>query len=473
MPDDIGPIVIEALSWVFIGYFCGLNAVYLLLNFAALCLIGRESAQNRLAAMAGYGAGLEPGISIIVPAFNEAATIAAMVHSALQLEYPDFEIIVVNDGSTDDTLEVLKREFALQAFPEAYRVLLPVQAVRGLHRSPTHPQLCVIDKANGGRSDAANAGINAAHHGLVCLVDADSLLQRDSLRRIVRPFMQDPAVIACAGTVRISNNCRIARGHLQEIDVPDHWLARIQVVEYLRGFLYGRLGWTPLNALPVISGAFGLFRRAAVVEAGGLSCETIGEDMELVLRLHRKQRQSRRDYRIAFVPDAVCWTEAPESLRVLRRQRVRWQRGLMESLWSNRALFGRGAIGALAMPFLLIFEGLGPLIELLGYVLTALLFVTHHIAWAAFLAYLAMSMGMGILLSAIALLLEEIAFCTYPRPRQLAQLLGAVLAENIGYRQLTNWWRVVGLWLWAARREQRWGKMTRKGARGTRPVDSA
>jgi cellulose synthase/poly-beta-1,6-N-acetylglucosamine synthase-like glycosyltransferase len=469
---SLDPVIISALWWVFVLYFVGLNAVYIVLNLVALRVISRESAQNRLAGLPGYSAGLEPGIAIIVPAFNEAATIACAVRSMLQLDYPDYEIIVVNDGSQDETLEVLKREFELRLFPEAYRVLLPVQRVRGLYRSPKHSRLCVIDKVNGGRSDAVNAGINAAHHGLVCLVDADSLLLRDSLRRIVRPFMQDAGVVACGGTVRISNGCRISRGYLEEVDVPRNRLARIQVVEYLRGFLYGRLGWTLLNALPLISGALGLFRRAAVVEAGGLSTGTIGEDMEVVLRLHRTLRAKRRDYRIVFVADAVCWTEAPESLRVLRSQRVRWQRGLMESLWANHALFGRGAIGILAMPFMLVFEGLGPLIELLGYVVTTLLFVTSQISWASFLAFLVMSLGMGMMLSASALLLEEVAFRTYPRTRHLVQLLAAIVLENVGYRQLNAWWRIVGLWRWATRRRQSWGTMTRVGTEGSHPQSS-
>ncbi|MEN9544192.1 MAG: hypothetical protein RLZZ598_1025, partial [Pseudomonadota bacterium] len=424
------------------------------------------AAQSRLAALPGYSAGLEPGVSIIVPAHNEAPTIAAAVRSMLQLDYPDVEIIVVNDGSKDDTLEVLKREFSLSLFPEAYRVQLPVQPIHGLYRSPQHPQLRVLDKANGGRSDAVNAGINASQRGLICLVDADSVLLRDSLRRLVQPFMQDSRVVACGGTVRVSNGCRIARGYLEEVDVPRNWLARIQVVEYLRGFLYGRLGWTLLNALPLISGAFGLFRRAAVVEAGGLSIGTIGEDMELVLRLHRRLRKQGRDYRIVFVPDAVCWTEAPESMRVLRSQRTRWQRGLMESLWANRALFGRGAIGTLAMPFMLIFEGFGPIIEILGYVVMGLLFLTGQIAWPAFLAFLLMALGMGIMLSANALLLEEIAFRTYPRTAHLRQLLAAIVIENLGYRQINTWWRIVGLWQWATRRKQTWGTMTRLGSGG-------
>jgi cellulose synthase/poly-beta-1,6-N-acetylglucosamine synthase-like glycosyltransferase len=466
-PAWVDPRWISALSWLFIGYFIGLNAVYIALNLVALRMLGRDSGQQALTALPDYSAGLEPGIAIIVPAYNEGPTIAAAVRSMLALDYPEFEVIVVNDGSKDDTLAVLQREFGLQPFPEAYRRSIPVQPVRGLYRSPQHPQLRVVDKVNGGRSDAVNAGINAAHQGLICLVDADSVLQRESLRRIARPFMQDSRVIASGGTVRISNGCRITRGHLDNVEVPPNWLARIQVVEYLRGFLYGRLGWTLLNALPLISGAFGLFRRQAVVAAGGLSVGTIGEDMELVLRLHRLHRQRGQDYRIVFVPDAVCWTEAPESLAVLRSQRTRWQRGLMESLWANRWLFGRpraGAVGWLACPFMLIFEGIGPLIEMLGYVVMTVLVASGLISWPAFGAFLLLALGMGLMLSASALLLEELAFRTYPQPRHLAKLIAAIVIENLGYRQLNCWWRVVGLWQWASRRKQVWGTMTRVGA---------
>lgn len=458
---------IVTLSWLFISYFAGLNLLYLVLNVVALRLIGRESAQNKLAALPGYSAGLEPGIAIVVPAYNEAATICAAVRSMLQLDYPDFEVIVVNDGSKDDTVEVLRREFGLELFPEVYRISIPVAPVRGLLRSPKYPQLRVIDKTNGGRSDAVNAGINAAHHGLVCVVDADSVLQRDSLRRIARPFMEDSRVIACGGTVRISNGCQIEQGFIKQVDVPSNWLARIQVVEYLRGFLYGRMGWVPVNGLLIISGAFGLFRRTALTAAGGFSTSTIGEDMEMTLRLHRTYRLSGRDYRIAFAPDAVCWTEAPETFKVLRSQRTRWQRGLMECTWANRQLlFHRraGVVGWLSLPLTLLFEGLGPVVELLGYLVMTFLVVTGLISWPAFGSFLLLAIGMGMMLSASALLLEELAFRTYPKPRHLMQLLAAIVVENIGYRQLQTWWRIVGLAQWITRREQRWGEMARRGA---------
>ncbi|HET9822312.1 MAG TPA: glycosyltransferase [Burkholderiaceae bacterium] len=457
---------IEAAQWVFLCYFAGLNIVYIALNLVALRVIGRDSAMRDVEPAADYGAGLEPAVSLLVPAYNEEATIAASVRSMLQLEYPEFEIIVINDGSKDGTLEVLRREFALQPFPEAYRIALPVQPVHTVYRSPLHPRLRVIDKANGGKADALNAGINASRHALFCGVDADSILQRDSLRRIVQPFMLDRRVIACGGTVRIANGCRIAQGYLEAVDMPRSWLARVQIVEYLRAFLFGRLGWSPMNALLIISGAFGVFRRQAVIEAGGYRVGTIGEDMELVVRMHRLSRAGGHDYRVVFVPDPVCWTEAPESLSVLRSQRVRWQRGLLESLWANRRLLcapRSGAVGWLAFPVMLVFEAAGPAIEVAGYLFMALAFALDLISWSAFLAFMVLAVGLGLMLSASALLLEEMSFHLYPRLAHLRALVAAMVLENLGYRQLVSWWRLVGIWRWLRGGHGVWGDMKRKG----------
>ena len=467
------PVWAQLLTWLFLAYFVGINLAYLLLNLIALRSVLRDSALRALSELPAYTAGLEPGVSICIPAYNEETTIAESVRSMLQIDYPDFEIIVVNDGSKDRTVDVLKREFGLQPFQQAYRRTLPVKPLRGIFRSPQHPQLLVIDKDNGGRSDAVNAAVNAARHGLVCVVDADSVLERDSLKRVVRPFIEDPLTVASGGTVRISNGCHISRGYLERVDLASNWLARIQTLEYLRGFHNGRIGWAPMNALLIISGAFGVFRRTTLVEAGGFSIDTIGEDMELTMRLHRLHRLAGRDYRIAFVPEAVVWTEAPESLAVLRSQRMRWQRGLLESLWTHRVLFFHrkaGAVGWLACPAMLLIEGLGPLVELLGYAVMTGLIVFDLIAWQAFGAFLLLAFGSGMMLSASALLLEEVAFRTYPRPRHLTVLLLAMVVENLGYRQLTVWWRTVGAFKWLTGQQQRWGEMHRLGVRGLRGV---
>lgn len=458
---------LDAAQWFFLAYFAGLNLAYVALTLISVRVIGRDADARAALLLPRFFSGLEPPISLLVPAYNEEATIAGAVRSMLQLEYPSFEIVVVNDGSRDRTLEVLRREFRLVPFPEAYRVSIPTARIRGIYRSLEHRNLRVIDKENGGKADALNAGINAARSPLFCAVDADSVLQRDSLQRVVRPFLEDPATIACGGTIRIANGCRVSEGFLERVGMPRSWLARVQIVEYLRAFLFGRMGWSPLNAMLIVSGAFGLFRRTVVVEAGGYRRDTVGEDMELVVRLHRLYRRSGRPYRIVFVPDPICWTEAPESLRVLRSQRTRWQRGLLESLAANRGLLFHprgGAPGWLAFPVLLLFEALGPLIEIVGYGFMTVSFALGCVSWQALAAFLAAAVGMGLLLSASALLLEELSFRLYTRPRHLGVLLAAMVLENVGYRQLTAWWRLRALATWLGRRPGRWGEMTRSAA---------
>ena len=450
----------------FILYFIALNSGYLALNLIALATMNRYLDQHALDQLPRHYSGLEPPISLLVPAYNEEVTITASIRSILQLEYPEYEVVVINDGSLDATLQVLIDEFRMVPFPEAYRKLLACKPVRGIYRSTLFPNLRLIDKENGGKADALNAGINAARFPLFCAVDADSILQRDSLWRIVDPFLEDPTMIACGGTVRIANGCRVEAGFLTEVDLPKKLLPMFQIVEYLRAFLFGRLGWTTMNAVLVISGAFGVFRRQSVIEAGGYRSDCMGEDMELVVRLHRLHRAARTPYRISFVPDPICWTEAPESLKVLQSQRIRWQRGLSESLAMNRGLlFHRrgGAVGWVAMPFMLLFEWVSPLIEVSGYVFMLAGFALGWVAFEALALFFLVALGFGILLSVSALLLEELSFHVYRKPRQLFALLGIVVLENFGYRQLTTFYRLIGLWRWAIGSKANWGTMTRAG----------
>ncbi|WP_309680679.1 glycosyltransferase [Polaromonas sp.] len=458
--------MIEFTTWFIFGYFILLNGGYLALNFLSLFALHRNNQEKLLDDLPQVFTGLEPGISILVPAYNEEATITASIRSMFQLTYSDFEVIVINDGSKDSTLEVLKREFSLLPFPQARREGLATQAVRGVYRSMRYPNLRVIDKDNGGKADSLNAGINAARHPLFCGVDADSILARDSLQRVVKPFLNDPATVATGGTVRVANGCEVSDGFLTKVGLPTNVWALFQVVEYLRAFLFGRLGWSRLNAMLIISGAFGLFKTEVVIAAGGYRSKTIGEDMELVVRIHRLLRQQRKNYRIEFVPEPVCWTEAPEDFKTLKNQRVRWQRGLSESLSSNWGLmFSRngGPPGWLAFPFMILFEWLGPVVELGGYLFMAYAYAFGLISWQAFSAFLVMAVGLGVLLSASGLLLEEISFHMYPRFRHLAVLSLVVVLENFGYRQLNSWWRLLGLYRWAAQRESSWGEMKRKG----------
>ncbi|HSN03573.1 MAG TPA: glycosyltransferase family 2 protein [Nitrospira sp.] len=463
--------ILTIVEWLFLLYLLGLTTGYLMLNLVAGIHLRGYMEERALANLPHGYTGFEPQISLLVPAYNEEATIAASVRSLLQLSYSEFEIIVINDGAKDRTLEVLIDEFGLVPFPEAYDRRLPTKPIRTVYHSAAHPNLRVIDKENGGKADALNAGINLSRYPLFCGVDADSILQRDSLQLAVQPFLEDPHTVACGGTVRIANGCEVTNGFLTKVGLPSNMLALFQVVEYLRAFLFGRLGWSPINAMLIISGAFGLFHKDTVVGIGGYRHDTLGEDMELVVRLHRHLRLTGKPYRITFTPDPVCWTEAPEDLKTLKNQRIRWQRGLCESLTKNLDLLCHpkgGTVGWLAFPFMALFEWLGPAIEVFGYLFVTVGLIVGFVSFKTWLMLLLAAVSMGILLSVSALFLEEISFHVYPNPRHVLLLfLGSVL-ENFGYRQLNSLWKLIGLYQWVRGRKASWGTMTRKASWQTR-----
>jgi cellulose synthase/poly-beta-1,6-N-acetylglucosamine synthase-like glycosyltransferase len=458
--------VILGLEWFFLLYFVFINLGYISLNVLAIPTLRRSLSIRPVEDLPPVYSGFEPPVSLLVPAYNEEVSIASSVRSLLQLDYPDFEVVVINDGSKDGTLAALQEAFELEVFPEAYWQRLPAATVRAIYQSRKHANLRVVDKENGGKADALNAGINASRSPLFCAIDADSILQRDSLRRVVEPFLDDPTTVATGGTVRIANGCTVSAGHMERVELPSNPLALLQIVEYLRAFLFGRLGWATLNAVLIISGAFGVFRKDAVVAAGGYRARSLGEDMELVVRLHRVFRERGEPYAIHFIPDPICWTEAPESLAILKGQRIRWQRGLAESLHLNSALFWKtgGAAGRVAFPFFMVFECYGPAIEVAGYVFMALMWLLGGISGTAFVAFLALAFSLGFLLSVSALVLEEMSFHLYPRYSQMGLLVLTAILENVGYRQLVTWWRLVGLTRYLRGAKSSWGTMTRKGS---------
>ena len=458
-----------SLQWVFFAYFILISAGYLALHYIAVISTIRYMRDNRAEYLPRILPTYQPPISILIPAYNEEQSIASSIHSVLKLDYPDFEIVVVNDGSTDATLARLIAEFSMVEFPEAYRQRIPTHKIRGIYASPQFPRLRLVDKENGGKSDALNAGINCIRYPLFCAIDADCILNPASLARVVRPFLDDSTTVASGGVVRVLNGCTVKSGFLEKVELPRKILPLIQSVEYLRAFLFGRMGWSPLNALLVISGAFGVFYKEHVVAVGGYRTDTVGEDMDLVVRLHRKLRRERRPYRITFVPDPICWTEVPSDVRSLRGQRMRWQQGLAESLVPNlKLLFSRraGAVGLLAYPFMILFELLGPVIEAVGYVAMVALWLLHLIPLTSFLVFLFLSIGMGIMQSMNAIFLERLSFAMYPRVGQQLVLFGVAILENFGYRQMTAVFRLIGLgrWIVSGKARSNWGEISRDGS---------
>jgi cellulose synthase/poly-beta-1,6-N-acetylglucosamine synthase-like glycosyltransferase len=459
-------MTIDAFEWVVIFYVSLINAIYFfLMVLGFFALRSHRTRQNPEARAVLLNSPLLPEVSIIVPAYNEAVTIAQSVRALLNLNYPHHEVIVVNDGSKDETLRVLIDQFHLykSAHGSGAKLTRPVRAV---YRSLDPIRLTVVDKENGGKADALNAGLNVARSPLVAAVDSDSLLEPDALLYVVEPFVDRPGkVLACGGIIRVVNGCSVEHGTVTRISTPRRVLPLLQTVEYLRAFLGGRVAFSFLNALLLISGAFGLFDREALMEAGGFSTATVGEDMELVVRLHRRWREKKAPYEIAFVPEPVCWTEVPESWSMLHRQRNRWQRGTVETVLAHLGMLFNpkfGNPGLFALPYYLIFEIIGAVVELTGYLLTGVGVLLGIVDPRIAVLFFMVAVLFGVLLSVSAVVLEEFTMRRYPSVADLGRLLAAAVIENFGYRQLLTLWRAQGVWD-ALRGKRGWGTMERRG----------
>ncbi len=447
-------------------YFAALNLLYALFGYLGLRSVVVYSRQLPQVALKDL---LErefyKPVTILVPAFNEEVGIVASVRSLLSLHYPEFEVVVANDGSTDRTLARMTDAFALVEVPQIYRRKLETRPVHRVFRSLRHPNLTVVDKENGGRADALNAAVNMARYPLVCQVDADSLLDAEALLRASRLFIEDETVVGVGGTVRPRNGAVVREGQVMEMRLPRRWIERFQVLEYARAFFTGRAGWSRFGALLIISGAFGVFRREAVLEVGGYATDTVTEDMELVMRFHQRYRREGRPYRIIFTPDPICWTEVPSDLGTLRRQRNRWHRGLLETLWRYRRMTLNpryGAVGMIGMPYFWLFEALSPVIEVTGYLVLPVVFLLG-IANPGFAGlFVLLALLYGILLSEMAVGIETMLLSRYPRIRDRLMLFAAAFLEFLGYHQILAVERLVSMFQ-IRRKRGIWGQMRRVG----------
>ena len=463
--DVISKLVV-ATEWIVLGYFLAVNTFYALLLLSAALemrrhrIVSWRRGLNRL-----LGSPVAPRVSVLAPAYAEEATVAESTRALLTLSYPNLEVVIVNDGSPDATLDVLTREFDLKPVHAIFRRRIEAKPVRGIYRSTSTPNLVVVDKENGGKADALNAGLNVCGGELVCAIDADTLIEPDALLRLVQPFLNRDDGVAAGGTIRLANGSAVRDGRVLEPRVPRNPLAGAQTVEYLRAFLFGRLGWNRLGGNLIVSGAFGLFRREAMIGVGGYVHETVGEDMELVAALRRNGIESGGPDRVEFVPDPVAWTEAPEQVRVLARQRDRWQRGLFDVMWRNRTLLFNPryrALGLAVYPYFLFVELLGPVVEMTGLIGLLVAILLDAVDWPFAALFFLVAYGYGLLLSGFTLFLEEASERRYARIRDRFVLLAWTVLESVGYRQMTVVWRLKGM-LNYLRRRQSWGAMTRRG----------
>jgi len=465
-----GPLfepVLVFFNLLILSYFVVGNGVYtalMVLSLRAIWLHSRRAAYQGLTEL--RGSSLTPAVTIIIPAWNEERIIVETVRSALGVDYPRLSVIVVDDGSTDSTLKRLATAFKLAPAAQGYRPALPTSPVRSFYSDPRIPNLLVVHKQRGGKPDALNTGINLCRTPYFCCLDADCILERDSILRLMDPILSSSReTIVSGGIVRIINGCTGRNGQIVKLGLPRTPLERFQVVEYLRSFLTGRNGWSLLGGTVIVSGALALFQRKAVMEVGGFSADTVTEDMDLIITLRRWAADSQRDVKLAFASDPVCWTECPSSRAMLTRQRRRWQLGLCQSLWKHRGmLFHRryGIVGLFSLPFHLYVEGLGTLVEFLGYLLVPLSFFGGLVSPALLTLFILLGLAYGGFLSVGAILLEEMTYRRYPRSRDLLTLLAYGMLENVGYRQLILFFRVQGILKFLVG-SHRWEKVMHEG----------
>ena len=446
--------VIEVLLFL---YFLITNGFYVATSLIAILQMPRFVKLHRAEPITFEYSTFELPVSILVPAYNEAEGIVDTVRSLLDQRYSEFEVVVVNDGSTDETLEILKSAFALEAFPEAYRVRLATEAIRGIYQSMSHANLRVIDKANGGKADALNAGINGARYPLVFACDGDSYYSRDAVQCLAEAFVKDPLTVVSGASIGVSNDCVFEDGHIVKRRLSRGWIVRFQVLEYMRAFLSSRLGWAPLNSLCIVSGACGLYKKELLIEAGGYRTDTIWEDLEMTLRVHHLMRKTRRPYRIAFTPFIVCWTRVPDTFGALFDQRITWQRHVSECMTIHRGLLmsrATGTVGWLGFPYMVIGEWISPFMVFFGLVFGLVAAYLGFLSYYSQVVLLGLVFAMGLAICTAAILLDELSFNTYS-PTELLTLLLASVLEFFGFRQFVTIANFVGLWAWLVGRPMR------------------
>lgn len=462
--------IIDFITACFLLYSGMLLAFYLSI---AVFAVGEVRKHFRKNSFTDYNvlatADRAPGISIIAPAYNEGANIIENVRSLLSLHYNNLEIIIVNDGSKDDSIMQLIKGYNLYRAEYFITTKIPSKKIIGIYKSrnPIFRKLLVVDKENGGKADALNAGINVSSQDYIVCVDVDCVLEQDALLKMAKPFLENSKhrVIASGGVVRIANDCVIEGGKLVKINLPGKFLPRVQTLEYIRAFLLGRMAWSRINGLLLISGAFGAFDKDIVIKCGGYDHNTVGEDMELVVRMRRYMEENKLPYKVTYIPDPLCWTEAPESYKILSRQRNRWTRGTIETLRKHKIMFFNPRyrmLGLLSYPYWFFFEFLAPLIEFVGLIGFIIFSILGYVQWSTFFTLLTVLLSFGFIYSLFAILMEVLTYNQYKKPSDILKLVGTAMLEPFIFHPVGVWAAVRGN-IDYLRKKNDWGVMTRKG----------
>lgn len=489
-------------SFIFI-YGCTMLFMYALLAFLSLRGIIRFQRKNSYVDYTKMlQSPLAPGISIIAPAFNEGVTIISNVRSLLTLNYPRFEVIIVNDGSTDDTLTKLINEFQLQEVDFAYHERIKSQPVKRLFKSSNsaYDKLVVIDKVNGkSKADASNAGINAAAYDYFLCTDVDCIIEKDTLLRMIKPFMDEEhnkirevgepcpecgyihivedstRVIATGATLRLANSCEIDEGVITRVRPPEKWLPRFQEMEYLRAYVLGKMGWSVINCVPNVSGGLGLFDKEIAIKAGGYDSKSFAEDMDIVTRMCTYMIDNKLKYAIRYIPTTQCWTEGPPNMKVFGRQRTRWGRGLAEIITIHRKVIFNPhyrQLGMVVLPYNLLFEFLAPIVEVTGIFYYIYLIITNNINWPNALILLAFVYFYSVMITTLAILWDQITYKHYKTWKEVIGLALMAFLEPFVYHPLIVFFALKGYFNFMTGKKHSWGNMQRQGFGQRKPANT-
>lgn len=465
--------IIRILLWIILGYYIALHAIYLLLLLLGSLQIRRYNRAITFAEFRRIGESrLTMPVSLIIPCYNEAPIICSTILNVLRLIYPQFEVIVVSDGSKDNTMEILTGKFKLRRIERFGRRFISTQPILGVYESSEYPNLVVVEKNNGRRADAINAGVSMSRYPLLCVIDADCVLESDALLHTARPFLRDSRVAAVAGVVRPSNGLSVKEGEIITKEFPKTLLGMNQEIEYARSFQWARIGLSRLRSMLCISGALILVKKTLFEKLGGPWPDAITDDIEFTMRLNRHihDRRNKEDSRLVFAPDAICYTEVPEKIGQYASQRNRWQRGTLQAIWRNRGMIFNpryGVTGLFGMPYFLLFEGLSAIVELSAWILMVVCLVLRIATGFEIIAMLFLAYIMGVFLSLSAVLLTEASRLRSASWREFWRLILAIFLDNLGPHQFHLLCRTIGTVQFLLGRNDLGRPMERNGAQNT------
>lgn len=472
MIENLLPQLIPIFDFIFFGFAIAATLSYVILaiisGFETVNYMKKNSFVNYSEILSSS---ISPSISIIAPAYNESLNIVENVRSLLSNHYVNYDVIIINDGSKDDSLEKLIAAYDLVKVDYLINPQIPTKPMRkGVFKStnPAFEKLIVVDKENGGKADALNLGLNISTNKYVACIDVDCLLLEDSLQKMIKPFLEstDSKVIAAGGVIRIANSCFIKDGRLLDVNFPTNQIVRGQILEYLRAFLLGRMAWSKLNGLLVISGAFGLFDKKIALEVGGYDTKTVGEDMEIIVRMRRHMEEKKIKYKVAYIPDPLCWTEAPDNYKIFISQRNRWTRGTIETLKKHKKIGfnpNYNSLGLLSYPYWLLFERLAPIIEIIGLFYFLILAITKNVIWDYIILFMILAYLFTVLFSIITIITEELTYQQYKKKGMGLQLIKTAFLEPIVNHPFVLYAALKGNFDYYFNKSVKWGEMTRKG----------